>query len=281
MIVDGAGIAREIEVEVVAMARALPAPLRLAIFTCEPPAAARRFLELKRAAAERIGVALSVEECAVGSAVEGMARTAAEAAVRADGIIVQLPFPPRIDLAPILAALPARYDVDVLGREAGALFRSGESPILPPVVGAIAEIVKRYKYEVAGKQAVVVGEGRLVGIPSAIWLRGQGADVRTVNRKTEGLAREAREADILVLGAGVPGLITPGMVRDGVVIFDAGASEEGGKLVGDAQSACADKAALFTPVPGGIGPITVALIFRNLLTLAKRRIHGRAEPDLL
>lgn len=272
MIVDGAAIAREIEKEVAAAARALRARPRLAIFTCEPPAVTRRFLALKRVAAERLGVSLSVEECVQGSTAGTIARAAARAAARADGIIIQLPFPPHIDLTPILAALPAHHDVDVIGREADALFRGGASPILPPVVGAIAEIAARYKYEVAGKKAVVVGEGRLVGAPSVVWLRQRGASVRTLNSHTSNIAAHTREADLLVLGAGVPGLIRAEMVREGVVIFDAGASEEGGKIVGDADPACASKALLFTPVPGGIGPITVSLIFRNVFVLM--RAHG-------
>jgi methylenetetrahydrofolate dehydrogenase (NADP+)/methenyltetrahydrofolate cyclohydrolase len=219
-------------------------------------------------------VTLEVDECSLATTTDEIIAAIKKAIPETDGIIVQLPFPPHIDISAVLKTIPASHDVDAIGSEAEELSNNGTSLVLPPVVGAIAEIIARHNVKVKDKKAVVVGEGRLVGAPAAVWFRQQGADVKTTNKKTEGLAREAREADILVLGAGVPGLIKPDMIREGVSIFDAGSSEDTGKLVGDADPACAAKSALFTPVPGGIGPITVALIFRNLLTLLENREKG-------
>lgn len=267
MIVNGVEIARMVEGKVITAIQAWGKAPRLQIFACWPTFAAERFLALKKAQAEKLGITLEVEEYPSGSTTDEIVAGIRTTITEMDGIIVQLPFPPHIDIEAVLNVIPASHDVDGIGAEARQLFAEGVPLVLPPVVGAIAEIIKRHDVEIAGKNVVVVGEGRLVGAPSAIWFRQQGAHVRTLNRKTEGLARFAREADILVLGAGVPCLITPDMVLGGVVIFDAGSSEDTGKLVGDADPACAEKAALFTPVPGGIGPITVALIFQNLLTL--------------
>lgn len=281
MIVDGVGIAKIIEERVgaliehrVASRKQLP---RLRIFLCQPTFATERFLALKRAQAEKLGIALEVGEYPSESTTDEIIVGIKTAVAETDGIIVQLPFPPHIDIEQVLAAIPASHDVDALGTEAERLFVEGKPLVLPPVVGAIAEIIKHHDIEVKNKKVVVVGAGKLVGAPSAVWFRQQGAEVQTLNRKTEDLARFAREADILVLGAGVPGLVTPEMVRNGVIIFDAGSSEDTGKLVGDADPACAKKAALFTPVPGGIGPITVALIFRNLLVLCDALFENRAK----
>lgn len=279
MIVDGAAIARDIEEVTAARVCALGRAPRLCIFTCRPNLATRRFLERKSAKAEKLGVAISVAECPVQNTTADIVAAVTAAVGESDGIIVQLPLPSHIDIASVLDAVSLSHDVDAIGSAANVLFADGKPLVLPPVVGAIAEIIARHDVKVAGKRVVVVGEGRLVGMPAATWFRQMGAHVRTLNRKTtrtESLARFAREADILVLGAGVPGLITPEMVRDGAVVFDAGSSEDTGKLVGDADPCCAEKSSLFTPVPGGIGPVTVALIFRNLLTLVSIREKGGA-----
>ena len=105
-------------------------------------------------------------------------------------------------------------------------------------------------------------------MPAALILRRRGGNVTTVTLE-EGSLEELRDADIIVSGAGSPGLIKPGMIKEGAVLIDAGTSESGGKVVGDASPECANKCALFTPVPGGIGPIAVAMIFKNLSALVK------------
>ena len=271
MIVDGAKIAQAIEEEDMMAIQSLERHPRLRVFTCQPTFATKRFLALKRAHAEKIGVELVVEECTPEITTDVIVEMVRKAVDEADGVIVQLPFPPNIDIARILMTIPASHDVDAIGFEAEGLFAGGTALVLPPVVGAISEIIAQYNAEIKGKKAVVVGEGRLVGAPVAVWLTQQGADVQTINKSTKDIGGYTREADILVLGAGVPGLVTPDMIRDGVVIFDAGSSEDTGKLVGDADQACAEKASIFTPVPGGIGPITISLIFRNLLTLIEHR----------
>jgi methylenetetrahydrofolate dehydrogenase (NADP+) / methenyltetrahydrofolate cyclohydrolase len=121
------------------------------------------------------------------------------------------------------------------------------------------------------RHVVVVGSGKLVGLPASRWFMEQGSAVSVVTKDTADIAYYTKNADIIVLGAGVPRLLTPDMVKEGVVILDAGTSEDGGVLAGDADPACAEKASLFTPVPGGIGPITVAVLLRNLVELYSKR----------
>lgn len=268
MIVDGQYIAYEIDERTREAVRALGRTPTLHIVMCEPTFAARRFVELKRMRAQQLGVELVLSELPEGSGTADAARAVARVAAEGDGVVIQLPFPAHIDIETVLAALPETHDVDAIGAEAAARLVRGDAVVMPPVVGAIAEILKRHPHSIAEKRALVVGRGRLVGAPAVRWFMQQGAHVEVVDKDTANIADAARRADIIVLGAGSPGCLTADMVRDGVLIFDAGSSEDQGRLVGDAASDVAAKAALLTPVPGGIGPITISMLFANLLTLA-------------
>lgn len=237
----------------------------LAAIAVDPDAPTRQFLHIKTKVAEAIGIRMETEIMpreASRDEVHAALRAACESA---HGVVLQLPFPAHVPMQELFAALPSDLDPDCLGVAAGGLLQSGEHVILPPVVAAIALMCRKYSVTLHGKRAVVVGQGRLVGAPAALWLEQQGA---SVVRLTKADTLDAvREADILVLGAGAPGIITPSLIKERVAIFDAGTSEEGGKVVGDADPACAEKASLMTPVPGGIGPLAVAFLFENLLTL--------------
>ena len=263
MIVDGKGIAAGILKSVKAEVNRLAQPPRLTILTGAQDAATKNFLKLKGNRAAEVGIGLEViklpDSATTGEAITALKRVAETG----DGIIVQLPLPPSLNQAAIQAAVPPELDVDAIGY-------SGETTdILPPVAGAISEIAVKYNVVLAGKKIVIVGNGPLVGQPLSRWLLGQGYQPLSLSRETGNNQAEIATADILILGAGVPHLITPKLIKKDVVIFDAGTSEAGGVMVGDADPACAHKAALFTPVPGGIGPITIALVLRNLINLAK------------
>jgi methylenetetrahydrofolate dehydrogenase (NADP+)/methenyltetrahydrofolate cyclohydrolase len=164
----------------------------------------------------------------------------------------------------VLKVIPEGCDVDAVHYD-GTL-----SGVLPPVVGAISEVSLRHNVVFSGQRVVIVGKGRLVGAPAELWCSQQGADVTVVTEETANAADIIRNASILILGAGKPSLVTPDMIKEGVILFDAGTSEDGGVLRGDADPLYAQKAALFTPVPGGIGPITVAVLLRNLVTLSRQ-----------
>jgi methylenetetrahydrofolate dehydrogenase (NADP+)/methenyltetrahydrofolate cyclohydrolase len=212
---------------------------------------------------------VSVIEVPAASTTETIIAAVAEASSQSDGVIVQLPLPSTIDTDRVLASIPVTKDVDVFS------YQGEPATVLPPVVGAIDSIAKTYSVVWQGKLVVVLGAGRLVGAPAALYATTKGAMV-TVLTANSTLSREdyyaaIKAADIIILGAGEARLITPEMVKPGVVVFDAGASEDGGVLVGDADPAVAEVASLFTPVPGGIGPLTVALLFRNLLELRLRQ----------
>jgi methylenetetrahydrofolate dehydrogenase (NADP+)/methenyltetrahydrofolate cyclohydrolase len=136
-------------------------------------------------------------------------------------------------------------------------------------------VLHKHGYQLAGRKVVVVGEGRLVGEPAAVWARNMGGQVTVVNVYTPDVGAATRDADVIISGAGAPSLITPDMVKDGAILLDAGTSESEGVLTGDIDPGCADKAALYTPTPGGIGPITVAKVFENLVML-----HGLTHRNV-
>lgn len=273
MIIDGKAIAREILAAVATEIQTQGIVPHLTVFTCAPNFETQKFLALKQQRATEVGVALHVIELDPLTITSDVVQAISNALLATDGIIVQLPFPPHIDIATVLQAVPSSFDVDALG------YTGEETSILPPVVGAIDAIAQHHGIGWVGKAVVVVGQGRLVGEPAALYAHSKQAQVTVLKKDTKDSAQTIASADILILGAGVPGLVTADMVKDGVVVFDAGTSEEGGMLVGDATSAVATHASFITPVPGGIGPITIAVLLKNVLQLAK--LHSKNKQNVL
>lgn len=265
MIIDGKAIAAEILARAKARARELPrAPLVVALAAGEPGPATRSYLKIKERTALEAGCRLEVRPFSADYA-------------DADSVIVQLPLPAGLDERAALDAIPLDKDADVLSRGAREQFAKGEDgALLPPVVGAIAEIFTKYGVEPRGKRAVVIGRGWLVGEPAATWLMQRGAKVTTLDKGAK-LGQELQDADIIVCGAGAPHHVKPYMLKEGAVLIDAGTSEQGGALVGDADPACATKCSVFTPVPGGVGPIAVAKLFENAVILAERKVPFSAS----
>lgn len=252
MVIDGKQIAEEIYTEIGTKLSGRT----LGILVGEKNPVIDSFVKIKGRAAERLGVRLIREELSEGATTADAVSALRSLAEKADGIIVQLPLPQQIDIETVLGAIPPEKDVD------------GISPVpkvRPPVACAIEEILTRSGAQVHDSNTVVVGSGRLVGKPAAELLGDLGAHVTTL-QKGDSLD-PLKDADIVILGAGEPGLIKPEHLKDGVILIDAGTSEVSGKIAGDADPACAEIASLFTPVPGGVGPIAVAMIFKNLTLL--------------
>jgi methylenetetrahydrofolate dehydrogenase (NADP+)/methenyltetrahydrofolate cyclohydrolase len=239
MIVDGRKIAEDILAELGDSLRGRA----LGIVANAGDPATESYVRIKERAAARLGVAVKRGELA-------------DLLEACDGILVQLPHPQADELC---ADIPPEKDVDALGT----------APLVAaPVAGAAKEILARSGVEARGAKAVVVGDGRLVGGPVSRMLRAMGADVSVVTLE-QGSLSQLKDADIVVSGAGAPHMLKPEMLKPGVVLIDAGASESAGKVAGDADPACAEVASVFTPVPGGVGPVAVAMLFKNLFTLIK------------
>lgn len=189
------------------------------------------------------------------------------------GIVIQLPLPfNHLITQSLLNLIPPERDPDCLSKKSFEMFSGRNDSILPPVIAAIARFFKEYKIQARGKNAVVVGQGRLVGLPASIWLKQQGAKVVVCDSKTADIAAEARKADIVISGAGSPGLIRGEMIKQGAVVIDCGTSVENGKTVGDVDfESVSKKVGFISPVPGGVGPLAVACLLENLVKLNQIR----------
>ena len=275
MIIDGKKIAEEIREKLTQKVKTFAISPVLAIVVAGENPVIESFVRIKKKIGSALGVSVveqrfpgSVNEKTLGDAVR---KLGADDGVM--GIIVQLPLPEHIDARTILDAVPVAKDVDMLSTTSVSSFRRGDAAILPPVAGAIQEILERNNVVITGKDALVIGHGRLVGVPAELFLRHNDSHVTVVGREVVRLSELTKEADIIICGAGQPRLLRPEMLKHGVVVIDAGTSEQGGKIVGDADPRCAEVASVFTPVPGGVGPIAVAMIFKNLLVLASAPVQ--------
>lgn len=263
MLVDGKAIAATILSEVAGAVAALGRTPRLSAITAAPNFETKKYLEMKKMKAAAVNISLNVVELPADVTTEAAIACVKEVAAQSDGVVVQLPFPASVDRAALLAAVPVEKDPDG--------FRYGEVPgaCFSPVVGAIDEINKRYAVVWEGKRVVVLGEGLLVGRPAAAYALERGAQVTVLTEDTYDAA-VLLQADIVVSGIGKSHFIAPHMIKPAAVVFDAGTSEDEGVLAGDVDPAVAEVAALLTPVPGGIGPITIAYLLRNLVDLARQ-----------
>jgi methylenetetrahydrofolate dehydrogenase (NADP+)/methenyltetrahydrofolate cyclohydrolase len=263
MIVHGRVIAKEILAACKREVESLGLTPVIRAVTVSPTPATISYLNIKTKQAAEAGMELVVFE------LEDSATTAncIEAVLTegADAVIVQLPLPSHIDTQKVLDSIPLEQDADVLSDAARALFEvSTYGAPLPPVVAAIAEILAREEISLEEKHVVIMGNGFLVGGPASIWCENQGANVSVITLEYPEYEL-LEDADVIISGAGTPHFIQPDMIKDGVILIDAGTSESEGIMVGDIDPACVEKASLYTPVPGGVGPIAVACLFRNVL----------------
>jgi len=195
-----------------------------------------------------------------------------------DGVLVQLPLPRHLDEARVIRAIEAVKDVDGLHPfNAGHLFLGRPTLVGATPVG-ILELLNEYKIPLAGAKAVVVGRSDIVGKPVAHLLLQQNATVTICHSRTVDLARETLGADVLVVAVGSPGLVTADMVKPGATVIDVGMNRTEAGLVGDVDPGAMEIAAFMTPVPGGVGPLTIACLLRNTVKAARYRRGALAFP---
>lgn len=264
MIVDGKQIARELYAQLATEVALLSKSPVLAAITCAPNFETQKYLELKKRKAAEVGITLRVIELPATVTTDEAIACVEAVLPDVDGVVVQLPFPAQVDRESLLKVIPVLKDPD------GFAYGRLPDACLPPVVGAIAEIVATHQIDLTMGKVVVLGGGRLVGAPAAIYLQQLGATVTTLTEESPDAAEQLRTADVIISGIGKPHFITAHKVKPGVIIFDAGTSEDGGVMVGDVHPDVAAVAQLYTPVPGGIGPITVAVLLQNLVSLLRQ-----------
>ncbi len=181
-----------------------------------------------------------------------------------DGIIVQLPLPKKFDEKRILSLIPVEKDVDGLSSENLGKLLKGEDSLISCTPYGIIELLKGYGVKFAGKTAVVLGRSNMVGKPVAALLLRENATVTVCHSKTENIALHTKNADILVAAIGKAKFVTADMVKDGAIVVDVGINRIDGKIYGDVDyESVKDKCSLITPVPGGVGPMTVTMLLQN------------------
>ncbi len=189
------------------------------------------------------------------------------------GVLVQLPLPKGIDEKIIIDELDPKKDVDGIHPENMGKLVSGISPFPPCTPAGVMKLLGYYKIGIEGKEAVVVGRSEIVGKPIAMMLTQRDATVTVCHSKTRNLYSHTGRADILVVAVGKPKMISGEMVKEGSAVIDVGVNRVDGKLIGDVDFVGAEKrVAYITPVPGGVGPMTVAMLMRNTLEACKRKM---------
>ncbi|MGH2406908.1 MAG: bifunctional 5,10-methylenetetrahydrofolate dehydrogenase/5,10-methenyltetrahydrofolate cyclohydrolase [Candidatus Limnocylindrales bacterium] len=194
------------------------------------------------------------------------------------GIIVQMPLPRRIPLGGIIDAIDPAKDIDGLHPRNAGLLELGYEGFLPATAQAAVELLKRSDIPLSGRHAVVVGRSNVVGKPAALLLLREDCTVTVCHSRTRNLAAQTRRADIVIVAAGHAGLIDGSMLKKGAVVVDVGINVVPGGIVGDVDFASASQvASAISPVPGGVGPLTNAILLEHLVRAARQQANGAAR----
>jgi methylenetetrahydrofolate dehydrogenase (NADP+) / methenyltetrahydrofolate cyclohydrolase len=256
--------------------------VRLATVLVGDDPASQIYIRLKHKAAEEVGIQALDRRLPGETTEEELLELVEELNDddSVDGILVQTPLPPQIDEARVMRTLDPRKDVDGLHPfNAGQLFFGQETLVGATPVG-VMRLLAEYKIPVVGARAVVVGRSLIVGRPLSMLLLHANATVTICHSRTEDLARHTLDADILVAAVGSLGLITADMVKTGATVIDVGMNRTDEGLFGDVDPGVEDIAAFLTPVPGGVGPMTIACLLQNALKAARYRSGALAFPRI-
>jgi methylenetetrahydrofolate dehydrogenase (NADP+)/methenyltetrahydrofolate cyclohydrolase len=267
MIIDGRHIAKTLEQELAQILSTTPKK-RVAFVLFGNDSSSIQFIGIKSRVAQRLGIETKTFQYEdINSTEQALLNINEIISESYDGIVVQLPLPVGMDTQVILNSIPAQLDIDVLGDEAKSKYISSSSHKIPPVAAAVQEIITSINIDLKNKKVLVIGNGKLVGEPVGIMLSHDDIVFDIVDKDTDEQFRneKIKNADVVISGVGIPHVIKSDMIQPGVILIDAGTSEQSGKLAGDIDPACAEVASYITPVPGGVGPITVVALFRNLL----------------
>lgn len=289
VILDGKACAAAIEQELRAAVEALGVSPNLALVLVGDSADSKTYVRLKQKAATRAGLAAEILPVAASASLQELRALLAKLAgdPKVHGVLLQLPLPEHLQPheEDLLEAIPPEKDVDALHSrhfahlaDAKPLPDSPENLRLEPCTPAgCIELLRRHNVELKGKKAVVVGRGKLVGRPLALLLVGESATVTVCHSKTQDLEAEVRQADVLFVGIGQPELVKGEWIKPGAVVVDVGnnyvddaTAKRGYRICGDVEfGAASERASAITPVPGGIGPMTIAMLLKNTFECAK------------
>ena len=278
-IIDGKAVATEIRARVAEEVREFEAeagraPALATVIVGDDPAS-KIYVDMKHRACEEAGIR---------SVHHGLAAETGEAELldlvaalnddgEIDGILVQLPLPDQLDEIRVVSEIDTGKDVDGLSPTSAGLLAHGAPGLVPCTPAGVMELLRRERVELEGAEAVVVGRSKLVGVPIARLLLLANATVTACHSRTRDLAAVCRRADVLVAAAGAPRLLGADAVKPGAVVIDVGVNRGEDGLCGDVDhEAVAEVAAAITPVPGGVGPMTIAMLLVNTLAAARGRV---------
>ena len=277
-LIDGKSVARDIRLELSERTRAFEKKygkkVGLAVVLIGDDAASQVYVRNKIKACEEAGIRSFAHylpaETTQRAAEELIVSLAADRNVH--GILVQLPLPKHLDAERILSLIPTSKDVDGFSTENIGMLATGGGGTVACTPLGVMELLKRYRIETRGKRAVVVGRSNIVGRPMALLLLNADATVTVCHSKTDNLKEECLRADILIAAIGKAKFITADMVKEGATVIDVGMNrDDNGLLCGDVDfEHVKDRAAYITPVPGGVGPMTIAMLLQNVCDAFER-----------
>jgi len=272
-IIDGNEVAKKISDEIKREVAALGFKPVFCDVLVGDDAASRQYVDMKARAALNLGFEFRPANYPANITTEQLVEEIKKISDEPNmcGMIVQLPLPESLDRQAVLDAIDPKIDVDCTGKINSELFYSGKANMEFPTAAAIMELLDGVKVNLTDKKFLVIGFGQLVGRPINFLLKQRGFNVEVADSRTENILPLMKNADVIISAAGKAGLITGDKIKPGCIIIDAGTSESGGGIVGDVDlESVRNIAGMVSPVPGGVGPVTVAKLLYNVLKVAKK-----------
>jgi methylenetetrahydrofolate dehydrogenase (NADP+)/methenyltetrahydrofolate cyclohydrolase len=277
---DGKALAAQVRTEVAQEVAALGRPIGLATVLVGEDQASALYVRRKQEACEEVGIAPIHHELSAETSQDELLGLVANlnADDRVTGILVQLPLPEDMDEGRVIRAIAPIKDVDGFHPASAGHLLQGEPTFVAATPAGIMEILRAYEIPLEGARAVVVGRSNIVGKPMALLLLAENATVTVCHSRTRGLPEVVREADVIIAAVGRAGMITAEMVKAGAAVIDVGINRVDGKVVGDVAADVREVAGYLTPVPGGVGPMTIASLLRNTVRAGQYQSGRLAFP---
>jgi len=277
---DGKGLAERVRAEVARDIEALDRPVGLATVLVGDDPASEIYIKRKQEACREVGIEPFDHKLSAETTEDELLQVVSD--LNADdlvtGILCQLPLPDQIDEDRIIRSIAPIKDVDGFHPFSAGHLLQGSLTFVAATPAGIMEILREYEVELLGARAVVVGRSNIVGKPMALLLLAEHATVTICHSRTRDLGDVVREADVVVAAVGRAAMITGDMVREGATVVDVGINRVEGKVVGDVGEDVRGRAGLLTPVPGGVGPMTIASLLRNTVKAARYQAGQLAFP---
>ncbi len=279
-LMDGKALAAQVRAEVARRVAELGRPVGLATVLVGEDQASAIYVRRKREACAEVGIESIHHELAEETSEAELLTLVADLGAddRVTGILVQLPLPGHMDEGRVIRAIAPIKDVDGFHPVSAGHLLQGEPTFVAATPAGIMELLRAYEVPLTGARAVVVGRSNIVGKPMGLLLLAEHATVTICHSRTQDLALVVKEADVVVAAVGRAGMITREMVKEGATVIDVGINRVDGKVVGDVAEDVREVAGRLTPVPGGVGPMTIASLLRNTVRAAGFQAGALAFP---